>query len=136
MAGRGRGTVLNVSAGIAFYPLPGAAAYGAAKSFVNSLGEALDYELRGTGVRVTTVCPGFTRTTAQRRLGMRVEHVPGILWMEPDEVARASLKAAARGRRVSSLSAIGVLNELVGRHIPRRLFLPRVKRAQLRIAGR
>jgi short-subunit dehydrogenase len=136
MVRRGRGGVVNVSAGIAFYPLPGAAAYGAAKSFVNSLGEALDYELRGTGVRVTTVCPGFTRTDAQRRLGMHVDHVPDMLWMEAEDVAKASLRAAARGRRVSSLSAIGALNEFVGRHVPRRLFLPRVARAQLRIAGR
>ena len=59
-----------------FYPLPGAAAYGASKAFVNSLSEALDYELRDAGVRVTAVCPGFTRTRAQRRLGLKVERVP------------------------------------------------------------
>jgi uncharacterized protein len=136
MAGRGGGSVLNVSAGVAFYPLPGAAAYGASKAFVNSLSEALDYELREAGVRITAVCPGFTRTGAQQRLGLNVDSVPGLLWMEPEEVASAALRAAERGRAVSSLSTIGRLNAFFGRHLPRRFLLPRLARAQLRLVER
>jgi short-subunit dehydrogenase len=136
MAPRGRGNVINVSAGIAFYPLPGAASYGAAKAFVNSLSEALDYELRDSGVRVTAVCPGFTRTGAQRRLGMNVEWVPRALWTDPAEVAVAALRAATRGRPVSSLTAVGALNAFLGHHLPHRVWLPRVARAQLRLVGR
>ncbi len=135
MARRGRGHVINVSAGVAFYPLPGAAAYGASKAFVNSLSEALDYELRGTSVRVTAVCPGFTRTGAQRRLGMNVDRVPRVLWMEPRDVAAAALRAAASGRSLSSLSAIGALNAFMGRHLPHRVLLPRIARAQLRLGS-
>jgi uncharacterized protein len=136
MASRGHGNVINVSAGIAFYPLPGAAAYGASKAFVNSLTEALDYELRDRGVRLTAVCPGFTRTGAQHRLGMKVDWVPDVLWMEPGEVASAALRAAARGRAVSSLSRIGALQAFLGRHLPRRIWLPRVARTQLRLIER
>jgi short-subunit dehydrogenase len=136
MAARGGGSILNVSAGVAFYPLPGAASYGASKAFVNSLSEALHYELRDTGVRVTAVCPGFTRTGAQKRLGMNVDSVPGILWMEPEEVAAAALRAAERGRAISSLSTIGRLNAFFGRHLPRRVLLPQLGRGQLRIVGR
>lgn len=134
MAGRGHGNVINVSAGIAFYPLPGAAEYGAGKAFVNSLSQALDYELRDTGVRVTVVCPGFTRTGSQQRLGMNVAWVPGPLWMEPEDVAVAALEAAARGRSVSSLSRIGALNAFFGRHLPRRFWLRSAARAQLRMS--
>jgi short-subunit dehydrogenase len=133
MATGGGGNVINVSAGIAFYPLPGAAAYGASKAFVNSLSEALDYELRERGVRVTAVCPGFTHTGAQRRLGMNVEWVPRALWTEPGEVAVRSLRAAARSHSVSSLTRIGKLNAFMGRHLPHRLLLPRVARTQLRL---
>jgi uncharacterized protein len=136
MARRGHGNVINVSAGIAFYPLPGAAGYGAGKAFVNSLSEALDYELRESGVRVTAVCPGFTRTGAQRRLGMNVEWVPRPLWMDPADVAVAALRAAARGRPISSLSAVGALNAFLGRHLPHRVWLPRVARAQFRLVER
>jgi uncharacterized protein len=134
MAKRGGGNVLNVSAGIAFYPLPGAASYGASKAFVNSLSEALDYELRDSGLHVTAVCPGFTRTGAQRRLGMNVEWLPDVLWTEPGEVAAAALRAAERGRRVSSLTRIGALQAFLGRHLPRRIWLPRVARMQHRLA--
>jgi uncharacterized protein len=136
MTERGGGSIVNVSAGVAFYPLPGAAAYGASKAFVNSLSEALSYELRNAGVQVTAVCPGFTRTGAQQRLGLNVASVPGRLWMEPDEVATAALRAAARGRAISSLSAIGRLNAFLGRHLPRRVLLPQLARGQLRLVGR
>lgn len=136
MAARGGGSILNVSAGVAFYPLPGAAVYGASKAFVNSLSEALDYELRDAGVRVTAVCPGFTRTGAQERLGMNVDSVPALLWMKPEEVVTAALRAAERGRAVSSLSAIGSLNAFFGRHLPRRILLPQLARGQLRLIGR
>jgi short-subunit dehydrogenase len=133
MAARGGGQVINVSAGVAFYPLPGAAAYGASKAFVNSLSEALAYELREEGVRVTAICPGFTHTGAQRRLGLNVDRVPGPLWMEPEAVATAALRAAGRGKRISSLSIVGALNAFAGRYLPRGLLLPRVGRAQLRL---
>jgi short-subunit dehydrogenase len=136
MASRGGGSILNVSAGVAFYPLPGAAAYGASKAFVNSLSEALSYELRDSGVTVSAVCPGFTRTGAQRRLGMNVDSIPGPLWTQPSEVASAALRAAERGRAISSPGAIGTINAFLGRHLPRRLFLPQVARAQLRTVGR
>jgi uncharacterized protein len=133
MARRGGGNVLNVSAGIAFYPLPGAASYGASKAFVNSLSEALDYELAERGVHVTAVCPGFTRTRSQRRLGMNVDWIPDALWTEPGEVAAASLRAAERARPVSSLTKIGALQAFLGRNLPRRLWLPRVARFQRRL---
>jgi short-subunit dehydrogenase len=136
MARRGHGNMINVSAGIAFYPLPGAAAYGAAKAFVNSLSEALDYELRDSGVRLTAVCPGFTRTGAQHRLGMNVDWVPRAWWTDPQEVAVAALRAAAHGRAVSSLTTVGRLNALLGRNLPRRVWLPRVARMQLRLIQR
>lgn len=136
MAARDGGTVINVSAGVAFYPLPGAAAYGPSKAFVNSLSEALNYELHDAGVRVTAICPGFTRTGAQQRLGMDVDSVPAPLWMEPAEASAAGIRAAEHGRALSSLSTIGRLNAFFGRHLPRRLLLPRVARAQLRFTGR
>jgi uncharacterized protein len=135
MVGRGGGSVLNVSAGVAFYPLPGAAAYGASKAFVNSLSEAVSYELRGTGVQVSAVCPGFTHTGAQRRLGMTIDHLPRFLWMAPSEVADAALRAAERGRAISSLSLIGGVNALLGRHLPRRFLLPALARGQLRVTA-
>src|SRR5262249_24265603 len=62
MIARGRGRILLVASVAAFQPGPRMAAYFASKSYVLSLGEALAYELRGTGVSVTTLCPGATAT--------------------------------------------------------------------------
>jgi short-subunit dehydrogenase len=135
MASQGGGHVINVSSGNAFYPTPGAAAYGASKAFVNSLTEALIHELRDSGVTVTAVCPGFTKTGAQRRLGLNSDLVPRFLWHQPDEVAAAALKAAAQGKVVSSLDASGAVAAFAGRHLPRRLLVPLVARASAKLAS-
>jgi short-subunit dehydrogenase len=136
MATRGGGNVVNVSAGVAFYPVPRAPTYGASKAFVNSLSEALDFDLREAGMRVTAVCPGFTHTRAQERLGFDVGVVPDALWSEPEDVVEAALRAAARGRSVSNVTLVGAVNAFFGRHLPHRLWLPRVAGFQDRLAPR
>ncbi|MDA8100994.1 MAG: SDR family oxidoreductase [Nitrospiraceae bacterium] len=62
MASRGRGMILNVASTAAFQPGPYMAVYYASKAYVLSFSEALAYELKGTGVTVTTLCPGPTAT--------------------------------------------------------------------------
>ncbi len=62
MVGRGHGQVLNIASIAAFAPVPGLAVYAATKALVLSFGEALGRELDGTGVTVTTVCPGLTES--------------------------------------------------------------------------
>ncbi len=53
---------MQVSSVASFQPGPTAATYSATKAFVTSLTEALHEELRGTGVHITALCPGYTRT--------------------------------------------------------------------------
>ncbi|NBO83908.1 MAG: SDR family NAD(P)-dependent oxidoreductase, partial [Actinobacteria bacterium] len=65
MQTRGHGYLLNVSSIASFQPGPGLAVYSATKAFVTSLTEALHEELRGSGVRVTALCPGLTHTEFQ-----------------------------------------------------------------------
>ena len=59
---RRTGAILNVSSITAFQPLPGVASYAASKAFVQSFSEAVHAELSGTGVTLTTLSPGLTRT--------------------------------------------------------------------------
>jgi hypothetical protein len=62
MLARRRGRILNVASTAAFQPVPYMAVYGATKAYVLSFTEALWAETRGTGVRVTALCPGATNT--------------------------------------------------------------------------
>jgi uncharacterized protein len=69
MIERRRGRVLNVASTAAFQPGPLMAVYYASKAYVLSFSEAIHNECRGTGVTVTALCPGPTRTEFQRRAG-------------------------------------------------------------------
>jgi hypothetical protein len=62
MVARGHGRIMLVSSVAGFQPGPRMAVYFATKAYVTSLGEALAYELRRTGVSVTVLCPGATDT--------------------------------------------------------------------------
>ena len=74
MLERGTGGILNVASTIAFQPAPYQATYGASKAFVLSFSQALWAETRGSGVTVTTLCPGSTRTGFVDALGSDVSH--------------------------------------------------------------
>jgi uncharacterized protein len=119
MRQRGKGNVIQVSGGTAFYPVPYGAVYSASKAFVNSFSEAINEELRGSGVTVTVVCPGFTRTEAPARNGFTEENVPGWWWSDPEDVVEVALQAATRKKTVWSPKVVNRLNANVGRHFPR-----------------
>lgn len=110
MLPRARGAIINVSSGTAFYPAPYFAVYAASKAFVNSFTEAVAEEIRGSGVRLQALCPGFTRTRFQERAGMDPSWIPSFAWQSPEEVVEASLEALERGRLVC---VPGALNQLM-----------------------
>lgn len=94
---RGSGAIINIGSLAGEAVGANSATYNATKAFVTSLGQSLAAELAGTGVTITTVLPGFTRTEFQQRSGTDVSEVPGILWQSPDKVACAALQGAAVG---------------------------------------
>ncbi|MFN2503058.1 MAG: SDR family NAD(P)-dependent oxidoreductase [Acidimicrobiales bacterium] len=98
MIERGRGAVINVSSIAGHQPIPMWATYSATKAFVTSFSRALSAEVEGTGVRVLTLMPGFTRTEFHEQTGLTRELIPGPAWMTPDEVAAIALRALERGR--------------------------------------
>jgi len=102
MREKGRGFIVNVSSLSAFNPHPAAAIYGASKAFLNHFSEALQLELRGSGIKVQALCPGYTRSEFHGReamLGFDPAQVPEKLWMEAAEVVSLSL-AALEGEQV------------------------------------
>jgi hypothetical protein len=101
MLERGRGGILNVASLIAYQPAPYQATYGASKAFVLSFSQALWAETRGTGVTVTALSPGPTRTSFVDALGADVSNVAIYKRLAPPEpVVAAGLRALDRGRPV------------------------------------
>ncbi len=100
MLARGHGAIINVSSMAAFQPGPYMATYGATKAFVNSFTEAVYEELRGTGVKVQALCPGFTRTGFQERAHADASALPSFAWMTPEPVVDASLAALQRNQLI------------------------------------
>ncbi len=98
MRSRGRGTIINVSSVGGFVVL---STYSAVKSFVTVFSESLACELKGTGVTVTALCPGFTRTEFHERATMDMSRLPEPLWLDSGRLVRDGLADAARGKVIS-----------------------------------
>ena len=135
MAAAGHGRILNVGSVAGFVPGPNQAVYFATKAFVNSFSEALAEELRGSGVSVTVLCPGPTRSEFGRVAG--VERTAGFRGRIPTsrEVAEYGYAGMLRGevvlvhgRRMKAL-VHGLL-----RVMPRRLVVRLVNRNQRKIS--
>ena len=130
MIERGFGRVLLVASVAGFQPGPHMAAYFASKAYVLSLGEALAYELRGTGVTVTTLCPGATATeffdVAGTEKSIMARHLRRM--MPPEEVARLAYRGLAAGKRVVITGAMNRLTAMAGRYAPRPVVLPVTER--------
>lgn len=101
MTARGRGAVIQVSSVAAWLQGAGGAMYCATKAFLNSFTLSLAIELAGTGVRVQTLCPGFTYTEFHDVLGMDRRLVPKFWWLRAEYVAEQSLRDLDRGKVVS-----------------------------------
>lgn len=101
MLARGHGRILNVASTIAFQPGPYQATYGASKAFVLSFSQALWAETRGSGVTVTALCPGATRTGFVDALDADVSHTAIYQRLAaPEPVVEAGLRALDRGQPV------------------------------------
>lgn len=97
---RRHGAILNVSSVAGFQPNPHHATYGATKAFVTSLTEAAHEELAPFGVHVTALCPGYTRTEFHERAEWDAEGMPGFIWSQATDVARAGVDGVLANRAI------------------------------------
>ena len=121
MIARGWGRVINVAslAGL-MYGAPGSTLYAGAKSFVIKMSESLALELRGSGVTVTAICPGFVFSEFHDVAGtrQRVSKLPSALWLDADTVARQGVEAALEGKVVLVNGAVNKLIASAMKHLP------------------
>jgi short-subunit dehydrogenase len=127
MMARRQGRILLVSSTAAFQPGPNLAVYCASKAYVLSFGEAIARELSGSGVTVTTLCPGATYSgfaAAARAESLPLFKSRLVPRMSSAAVAREGYDAMMRGTPVL---VTGIVNKLVaysGRIFPRAIVFP------------
>jgi uncharacterized protein len=128
MVTRQRGAILNTAATAAFQPLPGQAGYGASKAFVLSYCRARGAELRGTGVTVTTLCPGPVETGFAAAAGLTddeaSETLPKFMWLPAADVAKAAVEGLESGRAVVIPGAANRAAAALAHLAPKALILP------------
>lgn len=121
MARHGSGRVLNIGSTGSFAPGPFDAVYCATKAYVLSFSEAIAEELEGTGVTVTALCPGATRTRFAERAGMTGTPMFRGRVAEASDVAAVGYRALMDGRRVVVPGRMNALLAFSVRLSPRRL---------------
>jgi short-subunit dehydrogenase len=116
MVERGRGDVVNVSSVAGFGPIGGT--YSASKAWVTTFSEALHTTVRGSGVRVLALCPGYVRTEFHERAGIEVGARTGPMWLDADRVVTDALHDLRRGRALSVPSPQYKVLSGALRHLP------------------
>lgn len=121
MVENGYGRIMQISSVGAFQPSPGYGAYSAAKSYVLSFSHALHYELKGTGVTSTVVCPGVTETEFLRVSGQQRNRFHNATMMSSRDVARMALNRTLKGRPEIVTGLINAINAFQVRFMSRPL---------------
>ena len=120
MLAKKKGAIINVSSLAAFLPqLSGGVTYSATKSYLNAFSETLSKELRGSGVRIQALCPGFTLTDFHDRPGLHGfsrASVPKIAWMTADKVVDQSLKSLEHDRVIVIPGYLNQMIAVIGRN--------------------
>jgi uncharacterized protein len=115
MAGRGSGGIINVASVAAYQPR---GSYSAAKAWVTTFGAWASHEYAAQGVRIMTLCPGFTRTEFHARMDVKREAVPRLLWLDVDRVVDDALADWDSGKVLSIPGKRYKVITMISRHVP------------------
>jgi short-subunit dehydrogenase len=136
MVDRGAGAVINVASTASFQPVPVQAVYAATKAFVRSFSEAVSVEVRGTGVSVTALCPGPVATEFVEAGGFKTEKPgPSFIWSSADDVARAGIEGAEKGKRMVIPGLGNRVTATMGHYSPRAIMLGPMASMYRRVIG-
>ena len=131
MVYRKEGKILNVSSMAAFQPGPYMAVYYASKAYIQSFSEAIACELKKTGVTVTALCPGPTKSGFQHEVGSESSTLAKLNLLSSSEyVAKYGYNALLDGKRVAIPGFINTSIVNTAKFFPRRTTVQVVKRMQ------
>jgi uncharacterized protein len=125
MLGRSQKGIINISSTAGFQPIPFASMYSATKAFVTTFSLALEQELRASGVKVVTVCPGRLRKHQENGAEHSVVTRWTGIYQSPEEVVDQSLRALANGGGLIVPGTLNKFSVFAQRLIPRK-FVPRL----------
>jgi len=128
MLARHQGWILQIASIAAYQANPLYAAYGAAKAFILNWGEAVNYEWKDSGVKLSVLSPGVTRTEFFEVAGQRPTLYHRLVMMDSSTVARIGLEALAKGRPSIVPGLINKLTLFFNRLLPRSWIPPIVHR--------
>jgi short-subunit dehydrogenase len=98
MKQRNKGVVINVSSVASFIA---GGTYSASKSYLTVLTESLHTELAETSVKISALCPGFTRTEFHQRGRMSMKGLPNFMWLDSDALVAKAWRDALKGEAIS-----------------------------------
>lgn len=122
MKGRRRGRIMNVASLGAYLPCPTFAVYAASKAYVRNMTEALDFELKGSGVRAICVSPGGTQTEFLEHAQQKLKPGASLFMMSPQRCAQIAVKKMLAGRRNVVAGFMNTLTAVLLRFVPRGLY--------------
>ncbi len=122
------GRILNVASTAAFQPGPKMAVYYASKAFVFSFSNAIANEVAGTGVTVTTLCPGPTRTEFHLRASTRRSPAVSKFMMTAEEVAQLGFEGSMKGKRIIVPGLVNKLGVALSKIMPTRFSAAAVRK--------
>jgi short-subunit dehydrogenase len=110
------GTIINVSSTAGFITTGN---YSAIKAWVTTFTEGLANELKGTGIQVTALCPGWVRTEFHERAGIGASSIPNLMWLDAEQLVAACLRDVKRGKMISIPTVRYRALIWMARHAPR-----------------
>ena len=126
MVKRDSGVIVNVSSVASFIA---GGTYSAAKSYLTVFSEYLHTELRDTNIKVSALCPGFTRTEFHARGKMKMTGLPNYMWLTTDQVVRKSWRDVKAGKVICIPGFQYLILSTIARIAPR----PMVRKAGINV---
>ncbi|MBQ3600102.1 MAG: SDR family NAD(P)-dependent oxidoreductase [Lachnospiraceae bacterium] len=122
----GKGShILNIASQASFQPLPYMNIYGSTKAFVRFYSRALHVELKGKGISVTAVCPGWMHTSffsrAKTTTKKTITNYVGII--PPKKVAKKALMDAKKGKALSIYGAFPHFTHVMAKLLPQNILM-------------
>jgi uncharacterized protein len=131
MVDRSNGMILNISSLAAFLPGPLMAIYYASKAYLLSFSQAIANELKGTGVTVTVLCPGQTKTAFQEVVSSTsCKNKKSFNMACPIEVAKYGYAAMLKGKTVAIPGRFNKFLATLSRFVPRKMTTSIVRKIQ------